>query len=477
MLLALLTGTVLSRARQAAYYDLLYGVVARHAIHGASGDVEKVDRLTQFVFRNVHPTDQPPLDEDGPPAETLEVGYGYCDQQVRLFMKLAQQVGLRTRERFLIDSVHGVSPHTVAEVWEDGRWGFVDVFYGYAAKRSDGSPATLDDFVRRDDPNIALSGQQRPSYEDSRVQLELRPHPALNALAGMLPAWLADGLQDAFLSWAPPSISIPEGSSFAGYSSPDGQLYWLARNHDLFGRDSLAIGEYRQLIRGSHDSAYLDEARFNLSLLMADAAPQASINVAQRLVAQSAPAGVRQDALLLEAQTRQRLGGPEQCDIAVDLYQRLALSSGGVAQPAALFQLQDVPRSSCAGSAPAPLASFGPLQLMSLQWDGQRVSLLWRASETMVRDYTVFVHALDARGQLIAQHDSQPNLGAQPTNGMRPGELVPDPHPLALPPDTAQIEVGLYWLPNGARLRMAGGGDAFRVDVVSPTGPLAAPAA
>ena len=40
------------------------------------------------------------------------------------------------------------------------------------------------------------------------------------------------------------------------------------------------------------------------------------------------------------------------------------------------------------------------------------VALYWQAKKVPADDYTVFVHLLDANGQLVASHDSQPMAGA-----------------------------------------------------------------
>jgi serine/threonine-protein kinase len=77
------------------------------------------------------------------------------------------------------------------------------------------------------------------------------------------------------------------------------------------------------------------------------------------------------------------------------------------------------------------------------------VTLRWRALQSLDRSYTVFVHLLTPNLQtLITQDDSVPVNGLNPTDLWQPGEIVVDPHQLALPEDlpsgTYQIRVGLY---------------------------------
>jgi hypothetical protein len=59
-------------------------------------------------------------------------------------------------------------------------------------------------------------------------------------------------------------------------------------------------------------------------------------------------------------------------------------------------------------------------------------------------DYTVFIHALDADGQLIAQFDGPPMNGLYPTDAWLPGQIVADTHAVRLPRSVHSLAVGLY---------------------------------
>jgi len=94
------------------------------------------------------------------------------------------------------------------------------------------------------------------------------------------------------------------------------------------------------------------------------------------------------------------------------------------------------------------------------------VTLYWQALQAMDRDYTVFVHALDATGRLLAQDDGQPLGGRYPTGIWAVGEVVADMHTLTLSPGTYTLTVGMYELATMTRLR-AEGDDKVELEVVN----------
>ena len=100
------------------------------------------------------------------------------------------------------------------------------------------------------------------------------------------------------------------------------------------------------------------------------------------------------------------------------------------------------------------------------------LTLAWRADPAVLArpDYTVFVHLLDARGRLVAQHDDPPASGYAPTSGWRPGQVVYDDHAIAVPADAPaelpQIAVGLYQPASGRRVPLLGPDGRPRGDTV-----------
>jgi 4-amino-4-deoxy-L-arabinose transferase-like glycosyltransferase len=86
--------------------------------------------------------------------------------------------------------------------------------------------------------------------------------------------------------------------------------------------------------------------------------------------------------------------------------------------------------------------------------DGWRVSLLWEGQATLTADYTVFVHAYAATGELLATGDGPPQNGHFPTSLWQPGDRILDVHGLTIPTGNTleRIAVGLYHPISGERL-------------------------
>jgi hypothetical protein len=155
-----------------------------------------------------------------------------------------------------------------------------------------------------------------------------------------------------------------------------------------------------------------------------------------------------------------------------------ALSGDGTLQP--LGEPAVIGRIGVKSSVPTGLDDTGQVvgasfagQLELLGYDaGQQdqelaVTLYWRCQQPPNANYTVFVHLLDTGGQVVAQHDSQPQDGAYPTSIWDVGEAVQDTHvlslPSALPEGRYLLQVGLYLLETGERLQVEGNGDSLEL--------------
>ena len=108
-------------------------------------------------------------------------------------------------------------------------------------------------------------------------------------------------------------------------------------------------------------------------------------------------------------------------------------------------------------AAVEPPPRFGEavrLVAASVETTTGEVRLCWQAERALQRDYTVFVHAYDAEGSLLATGDGPPMGGAFPTSLWQRGDRIRDRH--ALPPEALRqaerVVVGWYDPESGARL-------------------------
>ncbi len=103
--------------------------------------------------------------------------------------------------------------------------------------------------------------------------------------------------------------------------------------------------------------------------------------------------------------------------------------------------------------------------------DNLPLTLYWQGRGDMREVYSVFVHLVDAAGNVVAQHDGIPANGSEPTTGWAVGEYITDPVAISLPADMPAGEyavvVGVYLPATGARLPVTTGGDSFQLGHIS----------
>jgi len=106
------------------------------------------------------------------------------------------------------------------------------------------------------------------------------------------------------------------------------------------------------------------------------------------------------------------------------------------------------------------------------------VSLIWQAQVAPPTSYTVFVHLLDATGQIVAQSDALPGAGYT-TDRWVAGEVVADTHQLTLPENLApglyHLAAGMYDPISGQRLVAADKNGQALVDGVVMLGEVQLP--
>ncbi len=102
------------------------------------------------------------------------------------------------------------------------------------------------------------------------------------------------------------------------------------------------------------------------------------------------------------------------------------------------------------------LRGYGLYDARARPGDIVRLALYWEALAPLEKDYTVFVHLLDAAGSPRTQQDGPPGGGYRPTTSWAVGEEIADHRGLLLPEDipagTYQLAIGLYDGATGERL-------------------------
>jgi hypothetical protein len=95
-----------------------------------------------------------------------------------------------------------------------------------------------------------------------------------------------------------------------------------------------------------------------------------------------------------------------------------------------------------------------------------KVDLIWQARAEMSESYRVFLHLLDANGNLVSQSDGEPANWTRPTTGWLAGEVVIDSRTLAAPgPGEYTLRVGMV---NEAGERLAVEGWADGAIILTP---------
>jgi hypothetical protein len=177
--------------------------------------------------------------------------------------------------------------------------------------------------------------------------------------------------------------------------------------------------------------------------------------VAYRESAAQAPATIEVNELLLEDSSRPALA-QEGSRVTIDglSVEAQALDPAGVQRPRV-----DTPPM-------RPLhVRFGPA-IWLVGYDlttperapGETVEVIlyWRTFASLDRQYTIFVHLLDAAGQWVTGWDMMPRYNTYPTTDWPVAELIDDAHivPLAadIPPGEYTLALGMYYWGTGERM-------------------------
>ncbi len=109
-------------------------------------------------------------------------------------------------------------------------------------------------------------------------------------------------------------------------------------------------------------------------------------------------------------------------------------------------------------SQPLTVNFADQIALIGYDWDRSdgRFTLYWQALRSPQRDYTAFIHLLDAAETIVSQADAPPTQGRYPTSWWSAGETVADGRTLSLSTSVVAVRVGLYDPKSGERLLIVG---------------------
>ncbi|MGQ0605159.1 MAG: hypothetical protein ACT4QE_26075, partial [Anaerolineales bacterium] len=177
------------------------------------------------------------------------------------------------------------------------------------------------------------------------------------------------------------------------------------------------------------------------------------------LVPARTPAGDAEMQASVYGLSRGRIAGP------------VSLGNVTVAVPPRLFVMPSMPST--------VNARFGSaIELLGFEITGTprpgeplALTLYWQSHEAVATRYTVFVHVLDAEGNIVAQTDALPAQGTRPTTSWLPPEIITDTHLIPIAPNLRAgeylVQVGLYNPRTGVRLRVLGADGNDQGDAVA----------
>jgi hypothetical protein len=306
------------------YRALLYTVVSQRATRSASSQADVVQRLNDFVYLNVRTPEHAPVLDDTA-ADTLVRGFSYCDSAVLLFTRLLQEQSIPSRMTFLSPAQDAPSPHTIAEVFVDGAWRVFDTYYDFIPRLPDGRAATIADLIAHPEllgPSRSEVDWYRAAYPVVESDVPPQPWRTVAGLVRRLPDGVIDRFQDLYLMLPPPTYTTKAGAALS-FGSPDGRLYFRARNYHVFQRTAEAAAAYSQLVRDYPASPFVDSARYELGQLDLTQAqdPAAAAGQFASLLQVHPDTPWRGDATYLQARALEASGA---CGPARDLYMTVA---------------------------------------------------------------------------------------------------------------------------------------------------------
>ncbi|MFA4843168.1 MAG: transglutaminase domain-containing protein [Candidatus Omnitrophota bacterium] len=258
-----------------SYSALTFWVIVDKEVGGAFTAEEKTLKLFGYVRENIMlPSGSRPY--EGRPLDYLINEVGWCDYMSRVFDCLLAAGGVPARYAMLMDKECSLSNHTLNEVFIHGKWAVFDPLTGVIFRDQLGRYLSLQEIS--DHPafisaNYRLSALERftgvsSSYYSDKFPLSCQPRRSEVSLKDLtifdyLTMGYARLFRDKFSSLYQDAYLFLKTKAFV----PDYNLFYRARNYQLYYRSDLAKQHYNALIEEYPHSQYLQDSIFFLSLL------------------------------------------------------------------------------------------------------------------------------------------------------------------------------------------------------------------
>lgn len=257
-------------------------VIASHETKSIKSSIDCARKLLFYTtkYTLLNPGDI--VSYDGKALDYLVNGLVYCDYQADILATLSAHQGIQARYCMLMDK-DGVSPHTVAEISVDGKWGVFDVAENCYYTNISGTPASIQDLS--DNPNL-IFGNRR--WQEIRKQSEEWFNDKVTYFKRMFPLMMPPERSSSKIK----RITIFDRIGFIYYAAlgnvflrpyqdyylkiktknMDGleKLYYYARNYQLVYRSDDSIGAYNKLIKAYQGTPYFNKSVIFLAFVYMD---------------------------------------------------------------------------------------------------------------------------------------------------------------------------------------------------------------
>ena len=267
--------------RRHAYHEVVFQWIVSRLVPATATPDEIIRAAMDYNRRHLWLVDnQAPY--HGKPFDYLVEGIGWCDYNAKVFCKLLAARGMHARYAFLKDRA-GRSPHTIAEVYLQGKWRAMDPFFNLTYADTPGQYMTLEEVTPERIarlPELVVLRHADTEFDESILALAQQvfpiPMPPQRSDDFLRDRNFFDDLTalyvrcfgDRFVRWYQDQFLRRE---LATFSDPVQRLWCQARHYHVLGRLDLAEPCYdrlRQLVRAGQAAPYRERVVLFLSRLL-----------------------------------------------------------------------------------------------------------------------------------------------------------------------------------------------------------------